>query len=438
MTPVVSTLRSVPTPGTEATRRLDARAVGATTLLFTLVGLPWTWIQPTLLNLVTSVVGAAAGSLLLIRPPRLPAWTLAGTTALTGVAAAYLTLVVQAMSLAAALSVCVVLQVSALRSRRQAWTQLALMVLVWCAALLRASVPDALLRSMLPLVAVLVLLTAMTTWARHYVDELLRQLHHRADHDLLTGLLNRQGLERRLHELGLAQGLRRRATDAPAGAERAMVGSSTAGRSTVERLRPVAPAPALPVATPTSSTSAVAAGIGAHQAPTEGESMTRESMGVLVIDVDHFKVVNDQHGHLAGDEALMWLAALLRGALPTPTVLARFGGEEFLAVLPGIEEAALLRCAEQVRALVATTSTSRPVRLTVSIGTAVGCVGSEDASEPPGPTFEDLVACADRGVYAAKAGGRNRVNPGSWSTSSAADAESALDTSHDLQKFPRG
>ncbi|MBB2899217.1 diguanylate cyclase (GGDEF)-like protein [Kineococcus radiotolerans] len=391
----MSVLRSVPPLGTGGTRVLDARATGAVAAMFSVVGLPWTWIQPSPLNVGTSAVAFVVGLVLLIRPPGLPGWALAGTTALTGVVAAYLTLVVHAMSLAAALSLCVVLQVSALRHRAQAWTQLWLIVGIWGAALLVASVPEAVLRSMVPLVAALVLLTAITTWTRCYVDELLVQLHHRADHDLLTGLSNRQGLARRLEELGLVERRGRRATDAPA--ESPLPGSVVgAGRHAPRPAAPVAPARSAGAA-PVRSSSEVAAG---------------EPTGVLVIDVDHFKAVNDQHGHLVGDEVLTWLAAQLRGALPAPVLLARFGGEEFLAVVPGVDLGALVRCAERLRVLVATASTSGPVALTVSIGAAAGNIGTVRSRGLETVTFEDLVARADRGVYAAKASGRNQVSCG--------------------------
>ncbi|WP_432544171.1 GGDEF domain-containing protein [Kineococcus sp. SYSU DK002] len=403
MAPVVSVLRSIPPLGAGATRVLDARATGAVAALFTVVGLPWTWIQPSLLNVGASAVGFTTGLALVLRPPCLPGWALAGTTALTGAAAAYLTLVVHAMSLAAALSLCVVLQVAALRRPVQAWTQLGLVVGTWSAALVMAPVPGAVLRSMVPLVAALVLLTAITTWTRRYVDELLVQLQHRADHDALTGLLNRQGLARRLGELGLAGGWGRRVTDLPAGA-------ASGGRGPTARSMASAVAASPAVASP----GAASAGGPPVRGPAQEqpEESTGESTGVLVIDVDHFKTVNDQHGHLAGDEALAWLAALLRGALPAPVLLARFGGEEFLAVVPGADLGALVRCAERVRVLVATTSTSRPVTLTVSIGAAAGNVDPGGSRGREAVAFEDLVACADRGVYLAKAGGRNQVGCG--------------------------
>lgn len=130
-------------------------------------------------------------------------------------------------------------------------------------------------------------------------------------------------------------------------------------------------------------------------------------VAVLMIDVDHFKRVNDQCGHAIGDTALRHVAQLLRGGLRGSDVLMRWGGEEFAALLPGVDDAGAAGIAEKLRLRVAAapfawTDAEAPMRLTVSIGTAQLEVG------------ENLVAAlgrADAALYRAKRGGRDRVEP---------------------------
>ncbi|MEZ0166659.1 diguanylate cyclase [Kineococcus sp. LSe6-4] len=137
---------------------------------------------------------------------------------------------------------------------------------------------------------------------------------------------------------------------------------------------------------------------GAHRAP----------VGLLVLDVDHFKAVNDTHGHATGDRVLVEVAALLAGSARPGDLVARTGGEEFVLVLAGTDEEALAQRAEQVRAGCARLRVpvqgragDPPVRLTVSLGTAVAPRDGTDAA--------GLLAAADRALYAAKAAGRDRV-----------------------------
>ncbi|MCG6116632.1 MAG: GGDEF domain-containing protein [Aquimonas sp.] len=124
--------------------------------------------------------------------------------------------------------------------------------------------------------------------------------------------------------------------------------------------------------------------------------LTRRPLSVLMIDADQFKSYNDQHGHLAGDDALRALGQCLQQAVRSDTVVARFGGEEFAVIAPsGRREAHGL--AERLRRTV-----ERDCPTTVSIGTATLDAG-KDRDEPA------LLARADRALYAAKAAGRNRV-----------------------------
>ena len=130
-----------------------------------------------------------------------------------------------------------------------------------------------------------------------------------------------------------------------------------------------------------------------------------QELSVVLLDADRFKALNDRHGHGAGDDVLRGLAARLRSRVREEDIVARFGGEEFLIVLPdtGADGAAI--AAEDVRAAVA--AQPFPVGrfalpLTVSVGWATW----------RGESLERLVARADRGLYAAKESGRDCVRPG--------------------------
>jgi diguanylate cyclase (GGDEF)-like protein len=130
--------------------------------------------------------------------------------------------------------------------------------------------------------------------------------------------------------------------------------------------------------------------------------MTGRAFSVLLLDIDHFKAVNDTHGHGAGDDTLRAFAQRVREHLRQGDTCARYGGEEFVVVLPGTTLPAALEVAERLRQGVADASLiSVPlVRATVSIGAAQYLAGE---------TPEQLLARADTGVYAAKRSGRNQV-----------------------------
>ena len=129
---------------------------------------------------------------------------------------------------------------------------------------------------------------------------------------------------------------------------------------------------------------------------------TGRGFSVLLLDIDHFKLVNDTHGHGAGDDTLRAFAQRVREHLRQGDTCARYGGEEFVVVLPGTTLVAALEVAERLRQGVAEASLmSVPlVRTTVSIGAAQYVAGE---------TVEQLLARADTAVYAAKRGGRNQV-----------------------------
>jgi two-component system cell cycle response regulator len=135
------------------------------------------------------------------------------------------------------------------------------------------------------------------------------------------------------------------------------------------------------------------------------ESGQNHELAVLMIDVDHFKSVNDEFGHATGDQALRAVADVLRGNTRVFDSLARYGGEEFVVVMPGTGAADAALAAERLRSAVEATpctwAPGKPSGLTVSIG--VACI-----AQHPG-TPEALLHAADLALYAAKRAGRNRA-----------------------------
>jgi two-component system cell cycle response regulator len=126
-------------------------------------------------------------------------------------------------------------------------------------------------------------------------------------------------------------------------------------------------------------------------------------LSAAIIDIDHFKAVNDRYGHAAGDEVLVAVAKALRGHLRAEDHLGRLGGEEFLALLPDTDAEAAARVVEKLRCEVGRVDVVHdgvPLRVTVSIGTATW---EEEAAE-------ELLQRADDALYAAKAAGRDRTS----------------------------
>jgi len=127
-------------------------------------------------------------------------------------------------------------------------------------------------------------------------------------------------------------------------------------------------------------------------------------VGVVMVDVDHFKRVNDTHGHLAGDAVLRELASRMGGALRPYDALGRFGGEEFLLVLPECDRSSTLSVAERIRSGIAETPVATSmgnIAVTASLGAVV--------AQGPNVEADNLIAIADEALYRAKRGGRNRV-----------------------------
>jgi diguanylate cyclase (GGDEF)-like protein len=133
------------------------------------------------------------------------------------------------------------------------------------------------------------------------------------------------------------------------------------------------------------------------------------TVGVLIIDLDHFKQVNDDHGHLAGDEVLVAVAKAIGAQVRAYDLVGRFGGDEFVVLLPGIAGADLEAVAERIRATIsglvlesAATQGAVPFRgQTASIGVAL--------FPRHGDALDALLRVADRALFEAKSGGRDRV-----------------------------
>jgi diguanylate cyclase (GGDEF)-like protein len=129
-------------------------------------------------------------------------------------------------------------------------------------------------------------------------------------------------------------------------------------------------------------------------------STSAAPLAVLIGDLDHFKRVNDRHGHHVGDAVLREVASVLRVNVRTLDYICRYGGEEFVILLPRTDEARALAAAERVRRVIAAAHPAE-LELTMSIGVSVA--GRQRIE------FDDLLIAADRALYRAKVEGRNRV-----------------------------
>ena len=124
-----------------------------------------------------------------------------------------------------------------------------------------------------------------------------------------------------------------------------------------------------------------------------------QRFGIIMIDIDHFKSVNDNYGHDTGDKVLKKLARIFQGAIRTSDSVARWGGEEFLICCTTIEESDLLPIAETIRKLVASSTFDRADKMTASLGCAAIVKGE---------SIGDLIKRADIALYEAKNNGRNQ------------------------------
>ncbi|MEQ8586465.1 MAG: PleD family two-component system response regulator [Thalassobaculaceae bacterium] len=132
----------------------------------------------------------------------------------------------------------------------------------------------------------------------------------------------------------------------------------------------------------------------------------QKPLALLVIDVDHFKQVNDTHGHAVGDRVLQHITELMRGGVRNVDLVSRLGGEEFVVVMPDTPEHFAMMVADRLREVIATTPLTledgQKLSVTISIGCALRHAQGEDS-------IDKLIARADDALYQAKRQGRNRV-----------------------------
>ena len=131
----------------------------------------------------------------------------------------------------------------------------------------------------------------------------------------------------------------------------------------------------------------------------------RESMAVMMVDIDHFKKVNDTYGHLAGDQVLRCVVDVIQHRIRAQDIVGRYGGEEFLVVLTDTNAQGAQQLAEELRAAVQATHCAyggESIAVTVSVGVFGGRL-------EPGDSWDQLIHAADMALYRAKQGGRNRV-----------------------------
>jgi diguanylate cyclase (GGDEF)-like protein len=133
----------------------------------------------------------------------------------------------------------------------------------------------------------------------------------------------------------------------------------------------------------------------------------KKPLGLLMIDIDHFKSFNDRHGHLAGDLALRAAGAALLAGIRAYDCAARYGGEEFVTLLPETDAAEAFVVAERVRGLMAAMRLELPGRDTAALGLTVS-IGIASWPEVPAERVEDILAAADRALYRSKSLGRDR------------------------------
>jgi diguanylate cyclase (GGDEF)-like protein len=126
-------------------------------------------------------------------------------------------------------------------------------------------------------------------------------------------------------------------------------------------------------------------------------------LAVVLLDVDHFKAVNDTHGHAVGDTVLRIIAMRLRGAVDEQIHIARWGGEEFIVIGTGLDRAQAAGLAERLRKTVSTSPFAVGEAHTLTVTISGGCALT------PAKAFADAVHAADNALYEAKRGGRDRI-----------------------------
>jgi two-component system cell cycle response regulator len=143
------------------------------------------------------------------------------------------------------------------------------------------------------------------------------------------------------------------------------------------------------------------------QAELERTAAENAETSLIMVDLDHFKTVNDRYGHLVGDEALRQTARVLEQAAPLPDCAGRWGGEEFVLLLPEMNLTEAARLAEALRARIEAIRIAVPgdpmLQFTASLGISVSSLCSDACN------LNQLVMQADQAMYQAKSNGRNRV-----------------------------
>jgi diguanylate cyclase (GGDEF)-like protein len=133
---------------------------------------------------------------------------------------------------------------------------------------------------------------------------------------------------------------------------------------------------------------------------------TGKTLGLVLIDVDHFRQFNEEAGHDAGDEVLKEVSEVLRRSIRAYDLAGRYGGEEFLVILPGADMKDSMQTADRIRERIASLSPRYGCRVTASLGVSLYPESAEES--------EALLKLADRALYRAKRLGRNRVCPTTW------------------------
>jgi diguanylate cyclase (GGDEF)-like protein len=127
-------------------------------------------------------------------------------------------------------------------------------------------------------------------------------------------------------------------------------------------------------------------------------------VGILMADVDHFKHINDVYGHKAGDLVLQALGDLMKKCVRATDIVCRYGGEEFVIIMPGASTPTVSKCAEEIRSrfqMLCVAFESHEIHATVSLGAAIYPLH--------GSSVDEVFVRADRAMYRAKQEGRNRV-----------------------------
>ncbi|MEA5451024.1 diguanylate cyclase [Leptolyngbya sp. CCNP1308] len=138
---------------------------------------------------------------------------------------------------------------------------------------------------------------------------------------------------------------------------------------------------------------------------------------LLMLDIDHFKAINDTYGHLVGDAVLRDIALRLKANLRQSDILARYGGEEFILLMPETDQAQAWIGAERLRRVIAATpfdSDGGPLSVTASVGLSCWPASADSSSITSLPHINDLISKADQALYRAKHSGRNQTQAEAW------------------------